>query len=126
MHKGGVPVLARRGLRADLLSRPIGFGRGGTSRKLRVAADVTSGTRSRLLPMLDNEGGPDSGRERLAFFLGMEPGRGDARRPLAYLGSFAMVVLALGCGLLIERFIGLQSILLVFLMAVIGAAIAWG
>ena len=37
-----------------------------------------------------------------------------------------MVVLALGCGLLIERFIGLQSILLIFLMAVIGAAIAWG
>jgi hypothetical protein len=28
-----VPVLAQRGLRADLLSRPIGFGRGGTSAK---------------------------------------------------------------------------------------------
>ena len=37
-----------------------------------------------------------------------------------------MIMLALGCGLLVERFIGLQSILLVFLMAVIGAAIAWG
>ena len=38
----------------------------------------------------------------------------------------ATVALALGCGLLIERFIGLQSILLVFLLAVIAAAIAWG
>ena len=76
--------------------------------------------------MLENDSSPGSGRERLAFFLGTGPGRGDALRPLAYLGSGAMVVLALGCGLLIERFIGLQSILLVFLMAVIGAAIAWG
>ncbi len=76
--------------------------------------------------MLDNDGSPGSGRERLAFFLGTGPGRGDALRPLAYIGSGAMVVLAVGCGLVIERFIGLQSILLVFLMAVIGSAIAWG
>ena len=76
--------------------------------------------------MLENDSGRRSGRERLASFLGMGPGRGDALRPFAYLGSGAMVALALGCGLLIERFIGLQSILLVFLMAVIGAAIAWG
>ena len=47
-----------------------------------------------------------------------------ARSPIS--AARTMVVLALGCGLLIERFIGLQSILLVFLMAVIGAAIAWG
>lgn len=76
--------------------------------------------------MLGNDGSPGSGCERLAFFLGTGPGQGDALRPLAYLGSGTMVVLALGCGLLVERFIGLQSILLVFLMAVIGAAIVWG
>jgi two-component system sensor histidine kinase KdpD len=76
--------------------------------------------------MPEDDGSPGSGRERLAFFLGTGPGRGDALRPLPYLGSAAMVVLAVGCGLLIERFIGLQSILLIFLMAVIGAAIAWG
>ena len=44
----------------------------------------------------------------------------------AYAGSAAVVVLALGVGSLIERFIGLQSISLVFLMAVLGSAIAWG
>ncbi len=65
-------------------------------------------------------------RERLVSFLGTGPGRGDALRPLGYLGSAAMVALALACGLLIERFIGLQSVLLVFLMAIIGSAIAWG
>ena len=37
-----------------------------------------------------------------------------------------MVALALGCGVLIEHLIGLQSVLLVFLMAVVGAAIRWG
>ena len=76
--------------------------------------------------MLGNDGSRGSRRERLALFLGTGPGRGDALRPFAYLGSGTMVVLALGCGLLVERFIGLQSILLIFLMAVIGAAIAWG
>ena len=76
--------------------------------------------------MLGNDSSRGSGRERLALFLGTGPGRGDALRPFAYLGSGTMVVLALGCGLLVERFIGLQSILLIFLMAVIGAAIAWG
>ena len=73
--------------------------------------------------MLEIDSSSRSGRERLASFLGIGPGRGDALRPLAYLSSAAMVVLALGCGLLIERFIGLQSILLVFLIAVIGAAV---
>src|SRR5215212_10066570 len=76
--------------------------------------------------MLEIDSSPRAGRERLASFLGIGPGQGDALRPLAYLSSAAMVVLALGCGLLIERFIGLQSILLVFLIAVIGAAVAWG
>jgi len=47
-------------------------------------------------------------------------------RPGAYIGSAAAVVLALGIGSLIERFIGLQSISLVFLMAVLASAILWG
>jgi two-component system sensor histidine kinase KdpD len=45
---------------------------------------------------------------------------------LAYAGSAVAVVVALGVGSLIERFIGLQSISLVFLMAVLASAIAWG
>jgi two-component system sensor histidine kinase KdpD len=46
--------------------------------------------------------------------------------PQAYAGSAGAVVAALGLGSLIERFIGLQSISLVFLMAVLASAIAWG
>lgn len=46
--------------------------------------------------------------------------------PMPYLGSAVAVAVALGVGELIERFIGLQSISLVFLMAVLGSAIAWG
>lgn len=61
-----------------------------------------------------------------AFFLGTASERRNWRRPLPYLGSAAAVVLALGCGLLIERFVGLQSVLLVFLMAILVSAIAWG
>jgi two-component system, OmpR family, sensor histidine kinase KdpD len=76
------------------------------------------------MPEHDSSG--RSGRERLASFLGTGPGRGEALHPLAYLGSGAMVALALACGLLIEHLIGLQSVLLVFLMAVVGAAIRWG
>jgi two-component system, OmpR family, sensor histidine kinase KdpD len=70
--------------------------------------------------------GAGEGRRRLAFFLGTAPGSGDALRPLGYLGSVAAVALALGCGLLIERFVGLQSVLLVFLMAILAAAVSWG
>jgi len=46
--------------------------------------------------------------------------------PWAYIGSAVTVAVALGIGSLIERFIGLQSISLVFLMAVLASAIAWG
>jgi len=46
--------------------------------------------------------------------------------PLPYIGSIAAVGLALGIAALIERFIGLQSISLVFLMAVLASAIVWG
>ena len=68
----------------------------------------------------------EHGRERLASFLGIGPGRGDAFRPAGYVGSAALVAVAVACGMLIERFIGLQSVLLVFLMAIIGSAISWG
>ena len=44
----------------------------------------------------------------------------------AYAGSSGTVAVALGIGSLIERFIGLQSIPLVFLMAVLSSAIVWG
>jgi two-component system, OmpR family, sensor histidine kinase KdpD len=71
-------------------------------------------------------GADEDGRERLAFFLGAGPGLGNVLRPLPYLGSAAAVVLALGSGILIERFTGLQSVLLVFLMAILASAIAWG
>ncbi|HUC08978.1 MAG TPA: sensor histidine kinase KdpD [Stellaceae bacterium] len=46
--------------------------------------------------------------------------------PWPYLGSVAAVALALGVGEIISRSVGVQSISLAFLMAVIGTAIAWG
>ena len=68
----------------------------------------------------------DDRYKRLAFFLGTGPEPGNALRLLPYLGSAAAVSLALACGFLIERFIGLQSVLLAFLMAILASAIAWG
>ena len=47
-------------------------------------------------------------------------------RLLPYIGGTAAVALALGIGSLVERLIGLQSISLVFLMAVLASAIVWG
>jgi two-component system, OmpR family, sensor histidine kinase KdpD len=44
----------------------------------------------------------------------------------AYAGSAVAVAAALGIGELIGNLIGVQSITLVFLMAVLGSAIAWG
>jgi two-component system sensor histidine kinase KdpD len=43
-----------------------------------------------------------------------------------YLGSTGVVALALGLGLFLQRFIGVQSVSLVFLTAVLVSAIAWG
>jgi two-component system sensor histidine kinase KdpD len=43
-----------------------------------------------------------------------------------YLGSVCAVAAALGIGLLLEQFLAVQSISLVFLTAVLGSAIAWG
>jgi two-component system sensor histidine kinase KdpD len=71
-------------------------------------------------------GDGEDGRERLAFFLGGGPGLGNVLRPLPHVGSALTVLLALGAGILIERFIGLQSVLLVFLMAILASAILWG
>ncbi|HEV2186569.1 MAG TPA: sensor histidine kinase KdpD [Stellaceae bacterium] len=45
---------------------------------------------------------------------------------LAYTSSAGAVLLALGVASLIERFVGLQSVSLVFLMAVLACAVAWG
>jgi two-component system, OmpR family, sensor histidine kinase KdpD len=52
--------------------------------------------------------------------------RAEPFNPWAFVGGTAAVALALGIGSLIERFIGLQSISLVFLMAILASAIAWG
>ena len=38
----------------------------------------------------------------------------------------AVVAVALACGVVIERFIGLQSVLLVFLLPILASAILWG
>jgi K+-sensing histidine kinase KdpD len=81
--------------------------------------------RSRQPPELAPRRGQKRGR-RLAFFLGIAPGSGGGLRPLSYIGSAAAVALALGCGLLIRHYIGVQSILLVFLMPVLASAIVWG
>src|SRR4029077_9858776 len=43
-----------------------------------------------------------------------------------YLGSVVAVAAALGIGLLLKQFLEVQSISLVFLMAVLSSAIAWG
>ncbi|HVH74394.1 MAG TPA: sensor histidine kinase KdpD [Stellaceae bacterium] len=43
-----------------------------------------------------------------------------------YAGSTGTVILALGIGELISRFVGFQSVSLVFLVAVLASAIAWG
>jgi two-component system sensor histidine kinase KdpD len=52
--------------------------------------------------------------------------RPEPLRLVPYAGSTVAVALALGISSLIERFIGFQSISLVFLMAVLGSAIACG
>ena len=66
------------------------------------------------------------GRDWAAFLLATGPGRGSALRALGYLGSAAAVGLALACGVLIQRYVGLQSVLLVFLTAILVSAIVWG
>ncbi len=47
-------------------------------------------------------------------------------RPLPYLGGAAAVAVALAIGEVIGRSLGVQSVSLVFLMAVLATAIAWG
>jgi two-component system sensor histidine kinase KdpD len=43
-----------------------------------------------------------------------------------YLGGAAVVALALGIGVFLQRFVGVQTVSLVFLIAVLTSAIAWG
>jgi two-component system, OmpR family, sensor histidine kinase KdpD len=52
--------------------------------------------------------------------------RAEPPDPRAYAGSIGAVAIALGVGELISRFVGAQSISLVFLTAVLASAIAWG
>jgi two-component system, OmpR family, sensor histidine kinase KdpD len=52
--------------------------------------------------------------------------RSEPFNPLSYAISAGAVILALGVGELISRFIGFQSVSLVFLVAVLASAIAWG
>lgn len=87
-------------------------------------AEFTAEFPGRLHGAMDDISG--DGRDRLAFFLGTGPGGGDAFRLLGYSGSAAMVAIALAAGLVIERWVGLQSVLLVFMLAIVGSAIAWG
>src|SRR6185312_7547110 len=67
----------------------------------------------------------DPDRRYLAYFLGTAPG-GKALRPLPYLAAAGAVVLALAGGLAIERYLGAQSVLLLFLMAILASAVTRG
>src|SRR4051794_11874381 len=116
--------------RAELLSSPRHRFAGGLAMTPRFPSFLWSkDSRTPATGATDAEplgGGGEDARERLAFFLGEGPGLGNVLRPLPYFGSAAAVLLALGAGILIERFIGLQSVLLAFLMAILVSAIAWG
>jgi two-component system, OmpR family, sensor histidine kinase KdpD len=68
----------------------------------------------------------DDGREPSVLFLGVDPGRAHPFRLLPYIGSAAVIAVALACGVLIERYIGVQSVLLVFLLPILASAILWG
>ena len=72
------------------------------------AAEPEQAPPSRTLPGETTRGG----RERLGLFLGSDPGRGHAVPLLPYLGSAAVVAIALACGVVIERYIGVQSVLI--------------
>ncbi|MBV8493632.1 MAG: sensor histidine kinase KdpD, partial [Alphaproteobacteria bacterium] len=86
-----------------------------------VVHELVRKTGSISVHVLSTEGGEPVRAKSGATRPGTEP-----FSPWAYLGSAVGVALALGVGSVIERFIGLQSISLVFLIAVLGSAIAWG
>jgi len=111
---GGLSLADGMTLRLASLLPNRGAGRGRQNQQLAPASAEPIGTAE------------EGGRERLAFFLGAGPGRHGVLRPPPYFGSTAAVLVALGTGFLIERFIGLQSVLLVFLMAILASAILWG
>jgi two-component system sensor histidine kinase KdpD len=71
--------------------------------------------------VISAEGGEPIPPEAVATRAKVEP-----FRPAPYLGSAVAVAVALGIGELISRYVGVQSISLVLLMAVLASAIAWG
>src|SRR5215472_13339457 len=86
-----------------------------------VVHELVRKTSSISVHVISAEDGESVAAKTVATRPGAEP-----LNAWAYIGSAGSVAVALGVGLLIERFIGLQSISLVFLMAVLGSAIAWG
>jgi len=86
-----------------------------------VVHDLLRKTGSISVHVISAEGGEMAGSKSPKM-----QGRHEPFSPLSYAGSAGAVALALGVGTLIERLVGLQSISLVFLMAVLGTAIAWG
>ena len=71
-------------------------------------------------------GATADGREPSVLFLGVDPRRAHSFRLLPYIGSAVVIAVALACGVVIERYIGVQSVLLVFLLPILASAILWG
>jgi two-component system, OmpR family, sensor histidine kinase KdpD len=86
-----------------------------------VVHDLVRKTGSISVHVISSEAGEPLPARSLATRAPAEP-----FRPWPYLGSAGAVALALGVGEAIGRSIGVQSISLVFLMAVLAAAIGWG
>jgi two-component system, OmpR family, sensor histidine kinase KdpD len=86
-----------------------------------VVHDLVRKTGSISVHVISSEGGESPQMRPMETRAPAEP-----FRPWPYLGSAGAVALALGVGEAIGRSIGVQSISLVFLMAVLAAAIAWG
>jgi two-component system, OmpR family, sensor histidine kinase KdpD len=86
-----------------------------------VVHDLLRKTGSISVHVISAEGGEATGSKWPRTRARREP-----FSPLPYAGSAGAVALALGVGSVIEQLVGLQSISLVFLMAVLSTAIAWG
>lgn len=86
-----------------------------------VVHDLLRKTGSISVHVISAEAGEPTPPKSVATRAPAEP-----LQPWSYLGSIGAVALALGVGEVISRSVGLQSISLVFLMAVLGTAIAWG
>jgi two-component system sensor histidine kinase KdpD len=86
-----------------------------------VVHDLVRKTGSISVHVISAEAGEAPPPKRVATRTSAEP-----FDPLPYLGAAGAVALALGVGEGIGRSIGVQSISLVFLMAVLSVAVAWG